>query len=71
MIKRKNEICWPHYEGIIRVLGKACLEGMIYGKKTGEDKEEHWETMLRNGAGGRALGELNDILRIGMVGGSW
>ena len=23
--KKKNEICWPHYEGIIQVLGKACF----------------------------------------------
>ena len=40
-------------------------------KDTGEDKEEHRETFSRNGAGMGALGELNDILRIGIVGGSW
>ena len=40
-------------------------------KETGEDKEEHGETMLRNGAGVRAFGELNDILRMGIAGGSW
>ena len=37
-------------------------------EKTGEDKEEHGETMLRNAAVVKALGELNHILRIGIVG---
>ena len=40
-------------------------------KETGEDKEEHGEMMLRNGAGVIALREPNDISRIGIVGGSW
>ena len=74
--KKKNEICWRHYEGIIRVLGKACFGGMIDGKRDRGRQRRTWGDDLKEWSGRESIGgvggrySINDILRIGIVGGS-
>ena len=71
MIKRKMRFAGHIMRGSYGFLARLILEGMTDGKRDRGRQKEHGETMLRNGAGVRALEELNDILRIGIVGESW
>ena len=66
MIAIKMRFAGHIMKGSSGFLERLVLEGIIDGKRDRADKEEHGETMSRNGAGVRALGELNDILRKGI-----